>query len=86
MNGEQMTLGTDLSRSDLLAALEAPFFTNAERIETLFLSTLSRYPRDEERQEFAAYLESGPSSANRRKALSDILWALLNSAEFVLNH
>ena len=48
-------------------------------------ATLSRQPSDEElslcRQQMAKYTES-----DRGKGYSDILWALLNSAEFALNH
>ena len=54
----------------------------AARIEELYLLTLSRKPRREETvrlMEFAAH-------KNNKQALRDILWALLNSTEFVLNH
>lgn len=86
MNGSIIREATDLGRSDLLVALEAPFFTDAERVEVLFLSTLSRMPTDEERAKLVPYVEIGGATKDRRKALGDVLWALLNSAEFVLNH
>jgi hypothetical protein len=85
MNGPIISSGTDLARSDLLKALAAPFFTHQERLEVLFLSTLSRPPYDEERSQFLAYFEKS-ASPDWGKAYGDILWALLNSAEFVLNH
>lgn len=87
MNGAMIAQATNLENSDVLNALEAPFFRNdGERIEVLFLSTLSRYPNDQERANFAAYVNKGGAAGNRRKALGDVLWALLNSAEFILNH
>ena len=86
MNGSLIARATDLSHGDLLVAIEAPFFDDAERIEILFLSTLSRMPRQPEREKFIAYVESGGANNDRKRALSDVLWALLNSAEFVLNH
>ena len=86
MNGQIVATGIDPTRSDLLTALDAPFLTDQERIEALFLSTLSRLPRDEEREQFAAHMQQAGSQASRHKALGDMLWALLNSAEFVLNH
>ncbi len=86
MNGTNIRQATDLAQSDLLVALDAPFFTDERRVEVLFLSTLSRPPNDEEREKFIQYVESGGSNGNSRQALGDILWALLNSAEFVLNH
>lgn len=82
MNGASIRQATDLRQSDLLLALEAPFFTSEKRVETLFLSALSRPPRDDEREKFVAYVER----ANNGQALGDVLWALLNSAEFMLNH
>jgi hypothetical protein len=86
MNGATTRQATDLSQSDLLVALDAPFFSNEERVEVLFLSTLSRPPTSEEREQFVSYVEKGQSGTGRRQALSDILWALLNTAEFALNH
>jgi hypothetical protein len=86
MNGATIQQATDLSQSDLLQALDAPFFTNERRVEVLFLSTLSRMPHDDERKKLVEYVENGGATENSREALSDILWALLNSAEFVLNH
>ncbi len=86
MNGPEMVEATDPARCRLLRSLEAPFFTDRERIEILFLATLSRYPREEE---FARCLEFIPESGppeERAQGMSDILWALLNSAEFTLNH
>ena len=86
MNGAVIRQGTDLAQSDLLIALDAPFFNDEQRVEVLFLSTISRMPNDEERVKFVEYVKSGGVASERRKALGDVLWALLNSAEFVLNH
>ena len=56
----------------------------AERIiEELFLSTLSRYPREPEQ---LAMLEAFSAGADRRQTVEDVLWALLNSKEFLYNH
>ena len=86
MNGAVIRQGTDLAQSDLLKALDAPFFEDHERVEVLFLSTLARMPTAAEREQFVEYVRSGGAAADRHKALGDVLWALLNSAEFVLNH
>ncbi len=45
LNGRLVDDATDLERSDILVALEAPFLTDRERMETLFLATLSRRRR-----------------------------------------
>lgn len=86
MNGAMMRQATNLQQSDILVALEAPIFTDDERVEVLFLSTMSRPPTDAEREKFTRFVKSGGTEGDRRRALGDVLWALLNSAEFVLNH
>lgn len=53
-------------------------------VTDLYLRAYSRTPSSEELQ-IAAKAFSAPES-NRRTASEDVLWALLNSAEFVFNH
>ena len=55
-----------------------------DRIRTLFLLLLTREPRPEESNRLAGFLEEG--GPNQRPRLGDIMWALVNSAEFRLNH
>jgi len=51
-------------------------------IEELFLATLSRLPSERERvQMMELFQEDG-----RRPAVEDVLWALLNTKEFLYNH
>lgn len=71
------------SRSGRAARLAASAATDDEVIEELYLSTLSRFPVDAERVRLRqAFTEAG----NRREAIEDILWSLLNTKEFVFNH
>jgi hypothetical protein len=66
-------------RARRLADSELPA---AEVIDELYLSALSRFPRpDEKRLMLEAFAQS-----DRRAAAEDILWALLNSKEFLYNH
>jgi hypothetical protein len=83
MHGPEVSAATDANRLGLLAALQAPFLTDADRIETLFLATLSRPPDDQEADQFAAFLQREPSESElpRTSRLSDMLWVLLNTAE-----
>lgn len=85
LNGRDLAAATDPERSPLLGAVSAPFFTDDDRVRTLFLAALTREPDPEElaacREQLAKY-----SASDRPKAFSDILWALFNSAEFALNH
>jgi len=88
MNGAVIAEATDIERSDLLAGLlDAPFMTDRQRVETIFLATLSRYPTEMERERILNHVERDSSPGDpRRQLLGDLLWALLNSAEFLLNH
>jgi hypothetical protein len=87
MNGKLVSDATDLEKSEtLVAVVEAPFLSHAERVEALFLATLSRKPSDEEAAALVGHVESGGPAKDPKKALADVFWALLNSAEFALNH
>jgi len=86
MHGYLIHGATDLSSSGLLKSLEAPFFTDQQRIETLFLATLSRYPDTAEQETMLSYVDGATTDADRGSAWGDILWALLNSAEFTFIH
>src|SRR5262249_55955273 len=50
--------------------------TDREIVDELFLSALCRTPTERERKEITAYLKKKP---NRREALEDIAWAVLNT-------
>jgi len=57
--------------------------TDDELTDELYLSALGRHPTDGERQ---AVRESLVEGASREEAWQDVLWALINCAEFVFNH
>lgn len=54
-----------------------------EVIEELYLRTLSRFPQKEEAQLAQQGISQAPSP---REGYEDLLWALLNSKEFLFNH
>lgn len=85
MNGQLMVDATDKDRSGMIASLAAPWFTEEQRLETLFLAAYARMPTSQEKEYFGAYIKSGGAAGDQRQALGDVLWALLNSAEFSLN-
>jgi hypothetical protein len=64
----------DLAGSDCCAA---------GAVEELFLATLSRLPDDEE---LPSALDHLRVRADRASGFADVLWALINTREFVLNH
>jgi hypothetical protein len=86
MHGGLIHSATDLGSSGLLKSLAAPFFSDDQRIDALFLATLSRYPDDREREAVRQTISDAATSEEKQQALGDVLWALLNSAEFTLNH
>jgi len=86
MNGTLIDSATGLASSGLLKSLQAPFFTRDQRIEILYFATLSRQPRPTEKELLDQYITEDMSGNELREALSDVLWALLNSAEFTMNH
>jgi hypothetical protein len=100
MNGKLIADVTSLERSETLAAiLDAPFFDTEERVETLYLATLSRKPRPSESSRARQFLEAAvevdpgqeknPKEAREKRykhAFADLFWALLNCGEFYLNH
>lgn len=68
-------------RSNRLDTLLSSGQPSADMVQELFLSTLTRFPTDEESQTVISYLDG---AADRRAALEDIAWGLLNSKEFLL--
>jgi hypothetical protein len=54
-----------------------------EIVDELFLATLSRTPDDDERGAALDHIRARP---DREAALFDVLWALINTREFVVNH
>jgi hypothetical protein len=81
MNGPEINIATSPNQVGLLASLEAPFFSESDRIETLFLAALSRMPKDAEAKQFATHLAAAETSQEKIVAMSDLLWILLNTAE-----
>jgi hypothetical protein len=65
------------------------FFAEKERrplkdlVEELYLSSLSRLPSSDELTASTKYLDG---ETDKRQAIEDLLWTLLNSKEFMFNH
>jgi hypothetical protein len=56
--------------------------TPTDIVDELYLAALARYPREKER---ALILEAFKED-DRRTAVEDVLWTLLNMKEFIYNH
>jgi hypothetical protein len=87
MNNPIIANATHPEKGDTLAAIaNAPFMDTSGKVEALYLAALSRKPTQEESVRLVAYVDKGGSGGDKKKALSDVFWALLNSTEFMFNH
>ena len=57
--------------------------TPAQIIEFLYVRCLARPPKPEE---LKALLEIVDASKEKKQALDDVFWAIMNSREFMFNH
>jgi Protein of unknown function (DUF1549)/Protein of unknown function (DUF1553) len=85
MNGKFMANATSLEKNKTLATVAASSASIPAKIETLYLVTLARPPRPEELERMVSHVNNGPMEEQAQR-LGDIMWVLLNSAEFSLNH
>ena len=61
--------------------------TDDQAVTTLYQSCYMRLPSDVEMQSVRNFLNSEQQAGRpRRRALEGVLWSLLNSKEFQLNH
>lgn len=74
------SLGATIARSIKTAGANDP----EKMIEQIYLTGLSRRPSADETRRLVSYVREHP--ANPVAAYTDILWSILNSSEFVLNH
>src|SRR5262245_15142500 len=87
MNGELVNEALRPDGDNTLGAVAAsPFLDSAGKVEALFLAALGRMPRAEERTRLRKYVDEGVAAGRGERALGDVFWALLNSAEFLHNH
>jgi hypothetical protein len=54
-----------------------------DAIEDIYIACLSRWPTEKEKKAAQYYLEKSPSI---REGYEDLMWAILNSREFIFNH
>ncbi len=73
-----------IERSRVVQNLAQSRTGSRELINGLYLTTVSRFPTEEEWRIVGAHFES--ANANRREAAVDLVWALVNSPEFLYRH
>ena len=64
-------------------SIKAPAKTIRELIEEAYLRTLSRYPEPEETEISVSFIEESKTPAD---GMQSLLWALVNTKEFILSH
>jgi hypothetical protein len=65
------------------SSVKAPVKTVRELIEEAYLRTLSRYPEPEETEISVSFIEESKTPAD---GMQSLLWALVNTKEFILSH
>ncbi|GIX05755.1 MAG: hypothetical protein KatS3mg115_0158 [Candidatus Poribacteria bacterium] len=85
LNGPLTNQGSLSREGTRLARILERNAAENQRVEAIFLATLSRLPTAKERSYFRNYLRSS-GYRDKNKAYEDLYWALLNSAEFASNH
>lgn len=73
-----------IEQSGLLRTALANKGRPAQAVDTIYLSILSRFPTSAERAKIEEYAKSG--TLRPRELFTDLVWALLNSAEFAYRH
>jgi hypothetical protein len=81
MNGE--TVASKVAQGNLVGKMLQEKRPPAFVIEQLYHRCLSRAPRPDELQKLLAMVDA---SQDKKQALEDVFWAILNSREFMFNH
>jgi hypothetical protein len=86
LNGRFVSWATDPERCPtLIAVTQTPGMSLAQRVEALYLTTLSRTPSARESARLERYVRQAGADREAER-LADVFWMLLNTAEFRLNH
>jgi hypothetical protein len=82
LNGEFLNtkIAAPTGRIEKLMKAKTPL---PQIVDEIYLVTLSRLPRTEERTRVLELIAEAP---NQREGVQDLLWTLLNSREFLFNH
>lgn len=84
LNGPEIAQVTHADSRGLMSTLKAPFLTDQQRIDVLYMSTLSRKPSSDEVKQCLTSLSECQSEEQRTELMADILWTLLNTTECML--
>lgn len=82
INGNTITEAVQAPQGRVTAAIETSV-TTADAVNEVYLAALARQPENDELAELTLYVDTAP---DRKAALEDVYWSVLNSKEFVFNH
>ncbi len=82
MNGD--AVNNRITQGKVVAKMIADKKSDREIVDDLYLRTFGRMPNAKEWASIQAALANAPD--NRKAALEDVFWALMNSKEFYFNH
>jgi len=60
--------------------------SDEDKVKQLYLATLSREPNEKEVGIAKSHLAKAKDDKARRQVYEDIVWALINTKEFLFNH
>lgn len=80
---DAVVLAKFTARDGRVAELTKTKLTNDELADELFLATLSRLPKAAEKADAVEHLKGAKT---RAEGIADLMWALVNTREFILNH
>lgn len=81
LNGD--TIETKIAQGQVVPTLLAANVTPEAIIENLYIRSLCRKPTENEKAKLVAIVSQ---EEDKKRALEDVFWALLNSREFLFNH
>lgn len=85
LNGPTVT--QKIEAGGVVKRLLAEGRTPEQIVETLYVSSFSRKPTEEEKKQILAQVAAvGDDAAQREQVLNDVFWAVLNSKEYMFNH
>jgi hypothetical protein len=81
LNGS--TVEPKIAQGNIIGKMLQEKKTHAQIIEHLYVRCLARAPKPDELKTLLALVDKSP---DKKQALEDVFWAIMNSREFMFNH